>query len=120
MSRYSAFLSYSREDEALVERLRGALKQRELSYWLDKSEIKGGDLWEALIRRALTQSDTLLVFVTKNIIGSFVEKETCAKCARCSERACSELCRVLCCGRYPCGRPDDCHARSSVPRNPSS
>ncbi len=75
MTRFSAFISYSREDGALVDKLRSALNTRELSYWLDTAEIKGGDVWEAVIRRALTQSDTLLVIVTKNIIDSFVETE---------------------------------------------
>jgi len=75
MSRYSAFLSYSRSDEHLVEEVRNALHRRELEFWLDTAEIKGGDVWEAVIRRALTQSDTLLVFVTKNILGSFAETE---------------------------------------------
>jgi chromosome partitioning protein len=75
MPRFSAFLSYSRQDSALVEKMKRALEERELSYWLDTAEVKGGDVWEAVIRRALTQSDTLLVFVTQNILGSFVETE---------------------------------------------
>src|SRR5262245_29497280 len=75
MSRFSAFLSYSRKDTSAVEAVRQALDDREIPYWLDTAEIKRGDIWEAVIRRALTQSDALLVFVTSNLVGSFAETE---------------------------------------------
>lgn len=46
-----------------------------MRYWLDLSEIQGGDLWENAIEDALRRADVLVVYVTKNIVGSYVERE---------------------------------------------
>jgi chromosome partitioning protein len=75
MPRYAAFLSYAREDTQTVDAIQKALAERNIATWLDVGGIVGGDVWEATIRRALTQSDTLLVFVSASTVGSFVEKE---------------------------------------------
>ncbi|MFT3723039.1 MAG: AAA family ATPase [Hyphomonadaceae bacterium] len=75
MPRYSAFLSYSRKDLDLVEPFREACELHGLRVWFDKSELSGGDLWELQIRRALTQSNCLVVFVTKNVMRGYAAKE---------------------------------------------
>lgn len=75
MPRYSAFLSYSRKDADLVAPLKDALEAANLTTWYDRSEISGGDVWEAVIRRGLTQSNCLVVFVSKHTLGSYAEKE---------------------------------------------
>jgi len=73
--RYSAFLSYSRKDLGLIEPFRDSCEAAGLRVWFDKAQLSGGDLWELQIRRALTQSNCLVVFVTKNIMSGYAAKE---------------------------------------------
>lgn len=75
LSRYSAFLSYSRRDTKVVQRVRDAIDKSGLATWLDTEGLAPGDHWEPTLRRALVQSDSVVVFVTENIPGSFVERE---------------------------------------------
>src|SRR5689334_9083848 len=75
MPRYSAFLSYSRKDTELVQPLLAALKSADQEIWFDQTHIRGGELWEDALRRGLTQSNAVLVCVTRNSIGSFVNRE---------------------------------------------
>ena len=37
---HDVFISYSRKDEELVKKIRAALTQANISYWIDKEEIK--------------------------------------------------------------------------------
>lgn len=75
MARFSAFLSYASEDKRLVEGVRQHFDEAGLSTWMDKVELSGGDEWETVIRRGLTQSDVVCVLVTKNLPGSYAEQE---------------------------------------------
>lgn len=75
MPRYAAFLSYSRKDSEYVEQYKNCLEDDGLQIWFDKSQISGGDLWELEIRRALTQSNCLVVFVTKNVMEGYAARE---------------------------------------------
>jgi chromosome partitioning protein len=74
-SHYSAFLSYAREDRASVDVVRKIIDQSNLPTWLDTAGIAPGQQWESTLRRALVQSDCLVLIVTQNVRGSFVEKE---------------------------------------------
>ena len=40
---HDVFISYSRKDEELVKKIRAALTQANISYWIDKEEIKRGN-----------------------------------------------------------------------------
>ena len=75
MKRHSAFLSYSSKDLQHVEEFKSHIMDPDLSFWHDRSELKGGDEWEIQIRRSITQSDALILFVSKNILNSFAENE---------------------------------------------
>lgn len=75
MARFSAFLSYASEDKRLVEGVREHFAAAGLSTWMDKVELSGGDEWETVIRRGLTQSDVVCVLVTRNLPGSYAEDE---------------------------------------------
>ncbi len=74
-SRYSAFLSYSSMDKAIAGNLKSIIEQSKLETWLDTAGLRPGDEWESVIRRALVQADTVVVAVTANIKGSYVERE---------------------------------------------
>ena len=75
MPRYSAFLSYSSDDAELVHEVQTSFEENDLTIWLDRKRLKGADLWQEVIRRGLTQSDVVVVLVTKNLIGSYAEEE---------------------------------------------
>lgn len=71
------FLSYSREDEALVEHLRASLQKNDLTVWIDKSGLAPGTPnWERSLKRALMHSYGLILAATPAAADSeFVQAE---------------------------------------------
>lgn len=49
----AVFLSYASEDAGAVERIATALQGAGIEVWFDKSELRGGDAWDRLIRRQI-------------------------------------------------------------------
>ena len=45
------FLSYTAQDAAAAQRLSEALRAAGMEVWFDQSELRGGDAWDAAIRR---------------------------------------------------------------------
>lgn len=70
MFEYDVFLSYSHKDESIVHALANRLKQDGLRVWLDKWEIKPGDLIPLKIQRGLEKSHTLLMCMSPNYFDS--------------------------------------------------
>lgn len=60
--RYDAFVSYAREDHAVVERLRAALEERGKTVWVDVRDIVVGADWRDRITRGI-EACTAFVFV---------------------------------------------------------
>jgi TolB-like protein/Tfp pilus assembly protein PilF len=56
----AVFLSYASEDAPAAERVAGALRSAGIEVWLDHSELRGGDIWDAKIRGNI-RSCTLFV-----------------------------------------------------------
>jgi TolB-like protein len=56
----AVFLSYARDDAAAARRLAEALRSAGIEVWFDENELRGGDAWDAKIRR---QIDTCALFV---------------------------------------------------------
>lgn len=54
------FLSYARDDTAAARRIADALRSAGLAVWFDENELRGGDQWDAKIRR---QIDTCTLFL---------------------------------------------------------
>jgi TolB-like protein len=54
------FLSYAREDAAAARRIAEALRAAGLEVWFDENELRGGDQWDAKIRR---QIDACALFI---------------------------------------------------------
>jgi len=48
-------LSYSSEDAGAAERIREALAAAGLEVWFDKEELRGGDAWDASIRKQIRE-----------------------------------------------------------------
>jgi hypothetical protein len=56
----AVFLSYASEDAVAAEKVCTALRAAGIEAWFDKSELRGGDAWDASIRR---QIKTCTLFV---------------------------------------------------------
>lgn len=64
------FLSYSRKDSALVDRLELALRQAGYNPWVDRSELVGGQAWTAEINQALALCAAVVVVVSPDALRS--------------------------------------------------
>jgi Tol biopolymer transport system component len=51
--RRAVFISYASEDADTVQRICAALRAADLEVWLDQSDLKGGEAWDAAIRRQI-------------------------------------------------------------------
>ena len=49
----AVFLSYASEDAAAAARICAALRDAGIEVWFDRSELRGGDAWDATIRRQI-------------------------------------------------------------------
>src|SRR3954463_15734712 len=56
----AVFLSYAHEDAVAARRIADALRGAGVEVWLDENELRGGDAWDAKIRR---QIDACTLFV---------------------------------------------------------
>ncbi len=54
------FLSYARDDAAAARRIAEALRASGVEVWFDENELRGGDSWDAKIRR---QIDSCALFM---------------------------------------------------------
>ncbi|MDB6127690.1 MAG: invasion protein regulator, partial [Verrucomicrobia bacterium] len=49
------FLSYAREDSDAARRIADALRAFGIEVWFDQSELRGGDAWDAKIKRQIRE-----------------------------------------------------------------
>ena len=49
----TVFLSYASQDTEAAQQLCNALRAACIEVWFDQSELRGGDTWDALIRRQI-------------------------------------------------------------------
>lgn len=79
----SVFLSYSREDLPLIEKLEAQLKNHsDLAIWRDQEKIYGGQKWPKVLGEAIADQDVFLLAWSKNSAAShFVEFEWCTAIA---------------------------------------
>jgi formylglycine-generating enzyme required for sulfatase activity len=71
------FISYAREDSARVKALYQRLAEAGFQPWLDREHIVPGQQWEPVIKRALKQSDFVLVCLSATSINKrgFLRRE---------------------------------------------
>jgi TIR domain-containing protein len=60
------FLSYSRQDSAIAERVERKLSESGISVWRDKSRLAPGDQWTTLIGEEVFASRLMLLLWSKN------------------------------------------------------
>lgn len=64
------FISYSRKDEALAQKVVDSLEEAGLNAWYDKREIMPGDNWAEKIAQGLKESDAMVVLLTPHALES--------------------------------------------------
>ena len=64
------FISYSRQDHRMVDRLVDRLEQADLEIWIDREEIQGGDFFQSEIVAAIRQCDAFIVVLSWNSVTS--------------------------------------------------
>lgn len=73
---YSAFISYSRNDEEFVDRLYADLQDNGVRCWRDTEDMKIGDRMRPVIDRAIRLHDKVVLVLSKHSIASdWVETE---------------------------------------------
>ena len=55
MTTQAIFLSYASQDADAARRLCEALRAEGLEVWFDQSELRGGDAWDASIRKQIKE-----------------------------------------------------------------
>ena len=64
------FVSYSRKDAKIVDRLLSELNEAGHKVWIDRAGIRGGEQWRQQIVTAIDDSDFLLLILSPNSIKS--------------------------------------------------
>ena len=66
MSAGAVFLSYTSQDAASARRLADALHAAGVEVWLDQSELRGGDAWDASIRNQIKACALFMPLISAN------------------------------------------------------
>lgn len=68
-SKPQIFLSYAREDQAVVEPIYRLLRNKGFLPWMDVKDIAPGEEWELSIKRAIRRSNFFLAFVSSHSVS---------------------------------------------------
>ena len=60
------FLSYASQDAETARHIADALRSAGLDVWFDQSELRGGDAWDASIRRRIKDCTLFVPIISKN------------------------------------------------------
>jgi tetratricopeptide (TPR) repeat protein len=62
----AVFLSYASQDAEAARRIRDALHGAGIEVWFDQSELRGGDAWDASIRRQIRECALFVPIISAN------------------------------------------------------
>lgn len=62
----AVFLSYASEDAGAAEKICTALCASGIEVWFDRSELRGGDAWDAMIRRQIKTCSLFIPIISSN------------------------------------------------------
>ena len=62
----AVFLSYASEDAEAADRICGALRAAGIEVWFDQSELRGGDAWDAAIRKQIKACGLFMPIISAN------------------------------------------------------
>jgi TolB-like protein/tetratricopeptide (TPR) repeat protein len=65
-SRSAVFLSYAKQDAGAAEQLCAALRAAGIEVWFDQSALRGGDAWDAAIRRQIKNCALMIPVISAN------------------------------------------------------
>jgi len=65
----AVFLSYARDDTAAAQRIAEALRSQGVEVWFDQSELRGGDAWDAKIRKQIEACSLFLPIISRQTQG---------------------------------------------------
>ena len=65
-SQRAVFLSYASEDAAAAQRICTALRAADIEVWFDQSELRGGDAWDAAIRKHIKSCALFVPVISTN------------------------------------------------------
>jgi TolB-like protein/Flp pilus assembly protein TadD len=65
-SRGAVFLSYASEDAVAADKICTALRAAGIEVWFDRSELRGGDAWDAAIRRQIKSCALFVPIISGN------------------------------------------------------
>jgi TolB-like protein len=68
-SNKAIFLSYAKQDAEAAGRICGALRAAGIEVWFDQSELRGGDAWDAAIRRQIKTCALVIPIISANTQG---------------------------------------------------
>ena len=66
MSGQAIFLSYASQDADAARRICDALRAAGLEVWFDQSELRGGDAWDANIRKQIKECALFVPIISAN------------------------------------------------------
>jgi hypothetical protein len=70
-SKYQIFISHSSSNNWIARQIAKELEALGFKTWLDSKDLKGGDLWQAEIKKAITASQEGLVLISRDSVKSF-------------------------------------------------
>jgi TIR domain len=62
----AVFISYASQDAGIARRISNALVQAGLEVWFDQTEIRGGEAWDASIRRQIRECALFVPLISSN------------------------------------------------------
>ena len=65
-ARKAVFLSYAREDSEAVRRIADALRAFGTEVWFDQNELRGGDAWDAKIKKQIHECALFVPVISAN------------------------------------------------------
>src|SRR6266436_444021 len=65
-SNNAVFLSYAAEDAKAAQRICAALRAASIEVWFDQSELRGGDAWDAAIRKQIKGCALFMPVISRN------------------------------------------------------
>jgi TolB-like protein len=68
-SNKAIFLSYAKQDAEAAARICAALRAAGIEIWFDQSELRGGDAWDAAIRRQIKTCALVIPIISSNTQG---------------------------------------------------
>jgi TolB-like protein len=68
-SNKAIFLSYAKQDAEAAARICAALRDAGIEVWFDQSELRGGDVWDAAIRRQIKTCALIIPVISANTQG---------------------------------------------------